>query len=127
MKDGDRPGRQSPRVSVVMPAYNAAPTVGQALDSVLSQTFRDFEVVVVDDGSTDHTREVLAGYGDRIRMFDKVNEGKPASTRNLGVREARGELVAFLDADDCWRKEKLERQVGVFDGRHDVGLVYTAD
>src|SRR6266536_708630 len=91
-----------PRVSVVIPAYNAASTIGQTLDSVFSQTFRDFEVVV-------------------------VNEAKPAATRNIGVRAARGELVAFLDADDWWREDKLERQVAVFDGRPDVGLVYTAD
>ena len=117
----------NPRVSVVIPAYNAAPTIGQALDSVFSQTFRAFEVVVVDDGSTDRTREVVAGYGDRIRVLTKVNEAKPAATRNLGVRAASGELVAFLDADDWWREDKLERQVAVFDGRPDVGLVYTAD
>ncbi len=116
-----------PRVSVVIPAYNAASTIGQTLDSVFSQTFRDFEVVVVDDGSTDQTRDVVAGYGDRIRVLTKVNEAKPAATRNIGVRAARGELVAFLDADDWWREDKLERQVAVFDGRPDVGLVYTAD
>ena len=116
-----------PRVSVVIPAYNAASTIGQTLDSVFSQTFRDFEVVVVDDGSTDQTRDVVAGYGDRIRVLSKVNEAKPAATRNLGVHAARGDLVAFLDADDWWREDKLERQVAVFDGRPDVGLVYTAD
>jgi glycosyltransferase involved in cell wall biosynthesis len=116
-----------PRVSVVIPAYNAASTIGQTLDSVFSQTFRDFEVVVVDDGSTDQTRDVVAGYGGRIRVLTKVNEAKPAATRNIGVRAARGELVAFLDADDWWREDKLERQVAVFDGRPDVGLVYTAD
>jgi glycosyltransferase involved in cell wall biosynthesis len=117
----------SPRVSVVVPAYNAATTISQALDSVFRQSFRDFEVVIVDDGSTDRTREVVAEYGDRIRVLTKANEGKPAATRNLGVHAARGELVAFLDADDWWREDKLERQVAVFDGRPDVGLVYTAD
>jgi glycosyltransferase involved in cell wall biosynthesis len=117
----------NPRVSVVIPAYNAALTIGQTLDSVFSQTFRNFEVVLVDDGSTDRTRDAVAGYGDRIRVLAKVNEGKPAATRNIGVREARGELVAFLDADDWWREDKLERQVAVFGGRPDVGLVYTAD
>src|SRR6266536_6064893 len=116
-----------PRVSVVIPAYNAASTIGQTLDSVFSQTFRDFEVVVVDDGSTDQTRDVVAGYGDRIRVLSKVNEAKPAATRNLGVHAARGDLVAFLDADDWWREDKLERQVAMFDERPDVGLVYTAD
>lgn len=117
----------SPRVSVVVPAYNAAATIGQALESVFGQSFQDFEVVVVDDGSTDNTRRVLAGYGDRIRVLAKANEGKPAAARNLGVRAAAGQLVAFLDADDWWREDKLERQVAVFGGRPEVGLVYTGD
>ena len=117
----------SPRVSVVVPAYNAAATIEQALESVFRQSFRDFEVIVVDDGSTDSTRRVLAGYGDRIRVLAKANEGKPAAARNLGVRGAAGELVAFLDADDWWREDKLDRQVGVFGGRPEVGLVYTGD
>jgi glycosyltransferase involved in cell wall biosynthesis len=117
----------SPRVSVVIPAYNAAATIGQALDSVFAQTFQDFEIVVVDDGSTDSTSEVLAAYRDRVRILTKVNEGKPATTRNLGVRAARGELVAFLDADDWWRDVKLARQAALLDRKPEVGLVYTAD
>jgi glycosyltransferase involved in cell wall biosynthesis len=117
----------NPRVSVVIPAYNAAATIGQALESVFRQSLQDIEVIVVNDGSTDGTPRVLAGYGERIRVLTKVNEGKPAAARNLAVREARGELVAFLDADDWWRDDKLERQVAVFDKRPDVGLVYTAD
>ena len=116
-----------PRVSVVVPAYNAASTIGPALESVFRQSVRDFEVIVVDDGSTDATRGVLAGYGERIRVLTKVNEGKPAAARNLGVRAAQGELVAFLDSDDWWREDKLERQVALFDERPNVGLVYTAD
>jgi len=115
----------SPRVSVVIPAYNAAATLSETLASVFAQTFTDYEVVVVDDGSTDSTREVLARYHDRVRVLSKMNEGKPASTRNLGVRNARGDYVAFLDADDRWRPEKLELQVAVLDQNPAVGLVYT--
>ncbi len=116
-----------PRVSVVIPAYNAAATLPETLDSVFRQSFADLEVIVVDDGSTDATRDVLATYGDRVRVLRKANEGKPAATRNLGVRAARGEYVAFLDADDCWTENKLELQVALLDQRPEVGLVYTGD
>lgn len=115
-----------PRVSVVIPAYNAAATLPATLNSVFRQTFTDYEVVVVDDGSTDSTRTVLAGYGDRLRVLHKMNEGKPAAARNLGVRESRGEYVAFLDADDCWRPNKLELQVPLLEQNPAVGLVYSA-
>ena len=116
-----------PRVSVVIPAYNAAATLPETLDSVFRQSFTEFEVIVVDDGSTDATSDVLATYGDRVRVLRKANEGKPAATRNLGVRAARGEYVAFLDADDCWTESKLELQVALLDRRPEVGLVYTGD
>jgi glycosyltransferase involved in cell wall biosynthesis len=100
----------APTVSVVIPAYNAAWCAGRAVDSVLAQTFRDFELIVVDDGSTDNTVDVLAGYGERIRTLSKPNGGL-SSARNAGIQAARGEFVAFLDADDWWMPEKLVRQV----------------
>lgn len=81
----DPPGARAPRVSVVIPAYNAATTLPETLDSVFRQSFADLEVIVVDDGSTDATPDVLATYGDRVRVLRKANEGKPAATRNLGV------------------------------------------
>lgn len=115
----------APRVSVVIPAYNAADTLGDALDSVFDQTFTDHEVIVVDDGSTDSTRDVLRARGERIRVLTKANEGRPSTTRNLGARAARGEYLAFLDADDRWRPEKLARQVAVLDRNPAVGLVYS--
>jgi glycosyltransferase involved in cell wall biosynthesis len=118
---------RAPRISVVIPTYNAAATLPETLESVFGQSFTDFEVIVVDDGSTDATPDILAAYEDRIRVLRKVNEGKPAAARNLGVRAARGEFVAFLDADDCWTKDKLERQVAMLDQQPDVGLVYTGD
>lgn len=116
-----------PRVSVVIPVYNAVATLPETLGPVFHQTFREFEIVVVDDGSTDSSRSVLARYGERVRILEKNNERKPASTRNLRVRAARGEYIAFLDADDCWLPEKLELQVAVLDQSPGVGLVYTAD
>jgi glycosyltransferase involved in cell wall biosynthesis len=116
-----------PRVSVIIPAYNAARTIDQTLDSVLSQTFQDFEVVVVDDGSTDDTPAVLARRRPQARVLTKVNEGRPAAARNLGVRASCGEYVAFVDADDTWHPDKLARQVAMLDHNPTVGLVYTAD
>ncbi len=116
----------APHVSVVIPAYNAAATLPATLASVFAQTFADYEVIVVDDGSTDGTPALLARYGDRIRAFRKVNEARPSTTRNLGAKAARGELVAFLDADDCWQPEKLARQVALFAANSRLGLVYTA-
>ena len=99
-----------PTVSVVIPAYNVADLIGATLDSVLEQTYHDFEIIVVDDGSTDSTREVVATYGEPVRYVRKVNGGS-ASARNRGIQEARGTYVAFLDADDLWRPTKLEVQM----------------
>ena len=115
----------APRVSVVIPAYNAAACVRRAVDSVLAQTCADFELLVVDDGSRDATREVLAGYGERLRVLAQANAG-PAAARNHGLREARGEFVAFLDADDWWLPAKLERQVALLDARPGLGFCSTA-
>jgi glycosyltransferase involved in cell wall biosynthesis len=102
----ERPGL----VSVVIPAYNAADWVGRAIDSALAQTYTQREILVVDDGSRDATPEVLVAYGDAIRVLNQANAGL-SSARNLGIQQARGEFVAFLDADDHWLPEKLNRQV----------------
>lgn len=100
----------NPKVSVIIPTYNRSGEVRNAIQSVLSQTFTDFEVIVVDDGSSDDTREVLANtFSDRIRYFFQTNAGLSAAL-NKGIAEARGEWVAFLDSDDLWEKEKLEWQ-----------------
>jgi glycosyltransferase involved in cell wall biosynthesis len=100
----------APTVSVVIPTYNAASLLPEAVESVLAQTYRDLEIVVVDDGSTDRTPQVMADYGDPVRYIRKENEGS-ASARNRGIRAARGEYIAFLDADDRWRPTKLEKQM----------------
>ena len=110
------------RVSVVIPAYNAERTLGAAVESVLAQTYRDFEVVVVDDGSRDGTYATAAGYGSPVRCIRTPNGGVSAA-RNRGLEEAGSELVAFLDADDLWRPMKLERQVELFDREPSVGIV----
>lgn len=114
-----------PKVSVIIPAYNAATWVGRAVDSVLSQTWTDLEILVVDDGSTDDTRNVLAGFSPPVQVLTQANAG-PAAARNLGLARATGEYVAFLDADDYWRPEKLARQVALLDRQPDVGFCSTA-
>jgi glycosyltransferase involved in cell wall biosynthesis len=98
---------RSPRVSVVVPTFQRRDLVQEALASIVSQTYRDFEVIVVDDGSTDGTREALAGWGDQIQYSWQPNRGA-AAARNTGLELARGELVAFLDSDDLWLPHHLQ-------------------
>ncbi|MHC3436834.1 glycosyltransferase family 2 protein [Natrialbaceae archaeon A-gly3] len=109
-----------PRVSVIVPTYNRASSLPRAIDSALEQTVDDLEVVVVDDGSTDHTASVLANYDDpRVRpVVHATNQGANVA-RNTGIDHARGEYVAFLDSDDAWHREKLERQLEALEGRSD--------
>lgn len=109
------------RVSCIVPVFNGARFVGEAIDSILRQSWPDLEVVVVDDGSTDATPDVLAGYGTRIRSLRQDNAG-PAAARNLGLEESRGEFVAFLDADDIWVDDKLASQIALLRERPDVDL-----
>ncbi len=97
-------------VSVVIPTYNRARYLPESIDSVLGQTYPHIELILVDDGSTDDTQEVLRGYGDRIRVVHQQNAG-PAIARNRGIAVAKGDIVAFLDSDDQWHPTKLERQV----------------
>lgn len=114
-----------PRVSVILPTFNRAEYLARSVGSVLSQTFADFELLVVDDGSTDTSAEVVAGFGDpRIRYVRlRVNHGQ-AVARNVGIRDAQGQLVAFQDSDDEWVQDKLALQVGVMDARPRVAVVY---
>lgn len=116
---------ESSLVSIVMPAWNSAQTLPRAIDSVLEQTWPQREIIVVDDGSTDATLSVLAGYGDKLRIVSQPNRG-PSSARNCGLREAQGQYVAFLDADDHWLPKKLERQVALLDAQPDIGFCSTA-
>ena len=108
----------APLVSCIVPAYNAARYVSQALRSILRQTYRATEVIVVDDGSTDATPRVLEGYAPRVKVLHQANAGV-AAARNAGASIAGGEFVAFLDADDLWHPRKLVRQMECF--RHGAG------
>jgi glycosyltransferase involved in cell wall biosynthesis len=109
-------------VSAVIPAYNYARFVGRAIDSVLAQTHRDIECIVVDDGSTDDTPDVLARYAGRIHAIRQENRGLSAA-RNAGIKAARGEVIALLDADDEWKPEKIATQLPALDGGPEVGVV----
>jgi len=108
-------------VSVIIPAYNSREHIAEAVQSALDQTYQPVEVIAIDDGSTDGTGEVLRSFGNKIRYIRKENGG-PASARNVGIESAAGEFVAFLDGDDIWYPQKLEKQMSLFQG--DVGLVY---
>lgn len=102
----------NPLVSAIIPTYNRAHIICEAVDSVLTQTYPDIEVIVVDDGSKDDTLARLQQYGDKIRVISQANAG-PAAARNRGIADARGDLVAFLDSDDIWLPTKIERQVAL--------------
>ncbi len=101
-----------PTVSVCIGTFNREKTIRECLDSVLAQTSRDFEVVVVDNASTDRTAEIVSSYGDPVRLIRRsINSGMCSTTRNQAVRNARGEYIAFLDSDDSWYPDKLEKQL----------------
>lgn len=110
-----------PTVSVVIPVYNGERFLREALDSVFAQTFQDFEVICVDDGSTDKSPDLLREYGSKVTVLQQVNKGACAA-RNAGVRRSTSPYVAFLDQDDIWYSPKLERQVGALDAGPDVVL-----
>src|SRR5690242_71279 len=113
-----------PEVTVVIPSYNGARYLGEAIESVLAQTHPSVETIVVDDGSVDGTTALVSSYGDRVRGIRQENRGL-AAARNSGIRAAAGTYVAFLDHDDRYLPEKTARQVAVFEARPDVGLVHT--
>jgi glycosyltransferase involved in cell wall biosynthesis len=115
-----------PAVSVVIPTYNRAAYLGQAIESVRQQTFQDWELVVVDDGSTDHTRTVVAQHLDPTQIRYLYQPHRERSTaRNRGLEASSGPLVTFLDADDLWMPEKLVKQVAAMEQHPDIGLCYT--
>lgn len=114
----------NPIVSVIIPTFNYGKFIGEAIRSVFDQTLKDFEIVVVDDGSTDNTKEIVESFGAKVRYFHQPQQG-PASARNKGIRESRGEFVAFLDADDIWLPTKLEKQVNLFARNPRLGMVLT--
>jgi GT2 family glycosyltransferase len=114
-----------PQVTVIIPTFNRARYLTEAVQSVLDQTFPDYELIIVDDGSTDGTSTVLAGFGDpRLRVLRQKNRGISAAM-NVGLRAARGEYIARLDSDDAWLPDLLEREAAVLDSHPNIGVVYS--
>jgi len=110
-------------ISVVIPTYNYGHFLRDAIDSALAQTHPAFEIIVVDDGSTDNTPEILAGYGDRIRVISQQNKGVGAA-RNAGIAASHGDYIAFLDSDDIMKPRKLECDIARFASDPELGLVH---
>ena len=111
-------------VSVIIPSYDRWPMLGEAVDSVLVQTAREYELIVVDDGSTDETPRRLRDYGARLTMLSQSRRGV-AAARNLGARQASGQYLAFLDSDDLWHPLKLERQLAFMESNPEVEICQT--
>jgi len=114
-----------PRVSVIIPTYNRLPMLNEAVQSVLEQDFEDFELIVVDDGSTDGTSEEMKRYGGRVSVIEHTENRGVSAARNRGILHARGKLIAFLDSDDLWVKGKLKIQVSFLDDNPHYPLCYT--
>jgi len=110
-------------VSVVIPAHNSRRYIVETLDSILVQRHRPLEILVVDDGSTDSTAQMVRGYAAEVRLIEQEQLGHPAA-RNTGIRAAAGEFLAFLDHDDLWSPDKLERQIASFEQNPALDLVF---
>jgi len=111
-------------ISCIVPVFNGERYVREALESILAQTHRPLEIIVADDGSSDGTGAIVAGFGESVRYVKQGNKG-PATARNLGLSLATGDFVAFLDADDLWHPEKLERQFARFQARPELDYCVT--
>ena len=118
----------TPKVSIILPTYNRAYIIEKGINSLLNQTYQDFEIIIVDDGSTDNTEEIIKKLQEKDKRIKyiklKTNKGA-ATARNIGIKAARGEYIAFQDSDDEWMHEKLEKQVKVLDTSSKEVVVYT--
>jgi glycosyltransferase involved in cell wall biosynthesis len=115
-----------PLVTVIIPTYNRAPFLSKAIDSVLNQSYKTFELIVVDDGSTDETKSILDDYvkkDNRIRVFSQINQGQSVA-RNKALDEAKGDFICFLDSDNFWPKNKLKTQTNFLNENENVDVVY---
>jgi len=110
-----------PKLSIILPVYNAEKHLGHAIDSVLNQTFNDFELICIDDGSTDGSLKVMESYGDKIRLIKPSHRGV-AAARNLGIAAAKGEFITYLDADDSYVPDALSSQFKTYDESTTMGL-----
>jgi len=111
-------------ISVIIPTYNRAAIITEAIRTVLEQTYQNFEIIIIDDGSIDNTCQVIKDLNDcRIKYIYQENTGKPSVARNAGIKIAQGEYIAFLDSDDLWHSKKLEQQAAILNNQPNVGLV----
>ncbi|MBU1194834.1 MAG: glycosyltransferase family 2 protein [Proteobacteria bacterium] len=118
--------KKTPLVSVILPTYNRAWILKTAIDSVLCQDYSPIELIVIDDGSTDHTQQLLADYGDQLMVLRQENKGVSAA-RNAGIKKSRGELLALLDSDDAWEKQKISCQVDFFNAHPEAMICQTEE
>lgn len=116
---------KQPLISVIVPAYNTAGTILDSLDSVFAQTFKGYEVIVVDDGSPDNVNDVVKkAYGSKVKLISQPNQGL-AGARNTGIKQAAGRYIAFLDSDDAWLPDKLAEQVKQIEEHPEADVLYT--
>jgi len=116
-----------PLVSIIIPTYNRADLLSRAIQSVINQTYKDWELLIIDDGSTDNTKEIVEEFvkkDPRIKYFYQENKGQGAA-RNLGIRESKGEYIAFLDSDDEFLENKIEKSVKIFNEDKNIGMIYS--
>lgn len=113
-----------PKISVIIPTYNCFSYIKEAVDSVLNQTYQNIEIIIVDDGSTDNTMQLLTPYSSQIKYIHQQNRG-PSAARNTGIRAAQGEWIAFLDADDIWLPNKLEKQILLAEEKNELDVIFT--
>ena len=112
-------------ISIIMPTYNHGEYIGEAIDSVLNQSYRNFELVIIDNYSSDNTENLVKSYSDhRIKYFKFRNHGIIAASRNMGIRCSTGRYIAFLDSDDIWLPQKLEKQLSLMKQNHEITLSY---
>ena len=117
--------KSNPLVSIIIPTYNRAHLIGRALRSVLSQDYKNFEIIIIDDGSTDNTESVVNGFGENFIFIKQENRGR-SYARNVGLKIAKGAYIAFLDSDDEFLPTKLSATVGYLERNADYGMVYTS-
>ncbi|MCI0493416.1 glycosyltransferase, partial [candidate division KSB1 bacterium] len=116
--------KSSSDISVIIPTYNRATVLEHAIESVLRQTYQNIELLIVDDGSTDHTRQVVEKYQSHVTYLSQLNKG-PAAARNFGIQNSQGDLICFLDSDDRWVENKLKVQVDLILSDPDIKICYT--
>ncbi len=111
-------------ISIIIPAYNSAKYLPETIDSILAQGMRDYEIIIIDDGSTDNTREVIDKFNAKIKYIYQKQKGA-AAARNRGIRNSRGDYIAFLDADDIWLPQKIRLQMQYFNNNPEISIIYT--